>query len=76
MQTKSQLQVRTTVHALERLPRVMRRTGLSKSEIYRRMRAGSFPKAIALGPKTVAWSAAKIDRWISERVAEAEGNEN
>lgn len=30
-------------------------TGLSKTEIYDRMNEGSFPRALKIGPRAVAW---------------------
>jgi prophage regulatory protein len=55
---------------LERLPSVKARTGLSRSEIYRRAAAGDFPQPVKLGLKASAWSAAEIDNWIAARLAE------
>jgi prophage regulatory protein len=54
---------------LERLPTVKRRTGLSRSEIYRRAAAGTFPAPIKLGERASAWSSEEVDRWISDRIA-------
>ena len=49
---------------LWRLPTVETQTGLSKSEIYRRIKAGTFPEPIKLGARAVAWPAAKVDAWV------------
>ena len=54
---------------LERLPQVKARTGLGRSEIYRRIAAGNFPPPIKLGQRASAWSAVEIDSWITERIA-------
>ncbi|MGH8031305.1 MAG: helix-turn-helix transcriptional regulator [Luteimonas sp.] len=54
---------------LERLPQVKARTGLSRSEIYRRSTAGDFPAPIKLGERASAWSAAEVDQWIAGRIA-------
>ena len=54
---------------LERLPQVKARTGLGRSEIYRRIAAGRFPAPIKLGERASAWSAAEVDSWIAERIA-------
>jgi len=54
---------------LERLPKVKARTGLSRSEIYRRIAAGDFPAPVKLGERASAWSAAEVDNWISARIA-------
>lgn len=54
---------------LERLPRVRARTGLSRSEIYRRIAACDFPAPVKLGERASAWSAAEVDNWIAARIA-------
>lgn len=47
---------------------VEERTGLSRSTIYRRMQAGTFPPAIPLGGRLVGWRAADIE-WFLENPA-------
>lgn len=59
----------TGVLILERLPQVKVRTGLSRSELYRRIAAGNFPAPIKLGKRASAWNAAEVDRWIADRIA-------
>jgi prophage regulatory protein len=56
---------------LERLPSVKARTGLSRSEIYRRIAAHppTFPAPVKLGKRSSAWNAAEVDRWIAGRIA-------
>lgn len=54
---------------LLRLPRVMQRTGLARASIYAAIKRGDFPKAIPLGPRSVAWSSEEIDAWIAARIA-------
>ena len=54
---------------LERLPQVKARTGLSRSELYRRIATGDFPQPVKLGERASAWNAAEIDRWIADRIA-------
>ncbi len=54
---------------LERLPHVRSRTGLSRSEIYRRIALGDFPAPVKLGPRASAWHTAEIDAWIVQRIA-------
>ncbi len=58
--------------SLERLPEVKARTGLSRTEIYRRIAAGTFPLQIKLGEHASAWDSREIDRWIIGRIAERE----
>jgi prophage regulatory protein len=40
-----------------RLKGVQEKTGLKHSAIYERMRRGTFPKQVRLGPKSVGWIA-------------------
>lgn len=42
---------------------------LSISEIYRRIAAGTFPKQISLGPKSVVWIESEVLAWCEERIA-------
>jgi len=56
--------------ALLRLPQVKAQTGLSRSELYRRIAAGSFPSPIKIGERASAWSSVEIERWIIERIAQ------
>lgn len=55
-------------HAVDRilrLPQVRERVGLSTSTLYRRMAAGQFPRAVALGSaRTVGWRESEITAWI------------
>ena len=54
---------------LERLPQVKARTGMCRSEIYRRIAAGTFPAPIKLGERASAWVASEIDAFIESRIA-------
>lgn len=51
---------------LVRLPEVMKRVGLSRSAIYKRMSEGSFPRSRSLGPKCAVWVESEIDAWIAK----------
>lgn len=51
---------------LIRLPEVMKRVGISRSAIYKRMAEGRFPRSRSLGPKCAVWLEADIDQWIGE----------
>jgi prophage regulatory protein len=48
---------------------VERKTGLSRSSIYRLMSGGDFPTPVQLSTHVVAWIEAEIDQWISRRVS-------
>lgn len=54
-----------------RLPAVKAATGLSRSTIYERISAGTFPKPIALGDHAVGWLASEVGAWIQQRIIEA-----
>ena len=56
---------------LERLPRVKARTGLSRSEIYRRIAANppTFPAPVKLGERASAWPEHKVTAWCEARIA-------
>lgn len=55
---------------LLRLPSVLDRSGLSRSETYRRMALGEFPKPVSIGRRAVAWPEHLVSKWIAERIAE------
>ena len=52
---------------LLRIRQVLAMTGLSRSSLYRELRAGTFPDGVRLGVKAVAWPQAKVEAWIAER---------
>lgn len=49
-----------------RLVAVRARTGLSRTTIYRRMEAGTFPHSVQISPGLVAWYEADIDSWVAD----------
>lgn len=51
-----------------RLKEVMRITGLGRNTIYTRMRDGTFPHQVQLGPNSVAWLQSTISEWMSSVV--------
>jgi len=50
--------------AILRLPEVLARTGLSRTNVYRRVAAGTFPAPVALGPRAVGWRESDVIEWI------------
>ena len=44
---------------------VVERTTLSRTEIYRRIKMGTFPVQIKLGPRRVAWKERDVDAWLA-----------
>ncbi len=57
-----------------RLPNVLERVGLSRSELYRRVQAGIFPRPIKVGVRAVAWVEADIDAWTTSCIDRSRDN--
>lgn len=55
-----------------KLPKVKEYTSLSTSEIYRRIAAGTFPKQVKLGPKSVAFIESEVLAWCDALAAQRE----
>jgi predicted DNA-binding transcriptional regulator AlpA len=53
-----------------RLPAVEERTGLSRSDIYEKMRQGLFPRQVHMSERVVGWVEAEITQWQLERIAQ------
>ena len=52
-----------------RLAEVLEMTGMGKTFIYDRMKEGTFPKQIHLGPRTIVWNERKVVQWMEDRMA-------
>lgn len=51
-----------------RLPSVIERTSLSRSNIYFQISKGTFPKQIKLGERAVGWTEISINEWINQQI--------
>ena len=51
-----------------RLPDVIEKTALSRSQIYRLIALGSFPSQIQLGERASGWIEDEVERWLLERI--------
>lgn len=51
-----------------RLPDVLSRTRLSRSQIYRLEAAGRFPRHVKLGDAVSAWVESEVDQWCTDRI--------
>jgi prophage regulatory protein len=60
-----------SVDQILRWPQVHERTGLSRTTVWRLVRAKRFPKPINPTPATTGWLASDIAKWIEERRADA-----
>jgi len=56
-----------------RLPRVVKRVGLSKGEIYKLEAKGLFPQRVKLTARASAWLAREVDGWLKRRVELSRG---
>ena len=54
-----------------RRPEVEFRTGLKRSTMYMRIKQGSFPRPIPLGPPRGCLLASEVDAWIEGRIRAA-----
>ena len=44
------------------------RTGLSRSTLYARINAETFPAPVSLGPRAVGWIESDVQRWVADRI--------
>lgn len=51
-----------------RLPRVLEKTGLSRSTTYAMISDGQFPAPVRIGRRAVGWVESEADRWLTARV--------
>lgn len=62
----------TSGNRVVRMRPLIDRVGLSKSEIYRRIQAGTFPRPIALGVRAVGWLERDVELWLTTRAKRGE----
>jgi prophage regulatory protein len=55
-------------YCILRRKQVEARTGLSRSTIYARIKAGTFPAPVSLGPRAVGWIENDVHRWLCDRI--------
>jgi prophage regulatory protein len=49
-----------------RLNAVLNRTGLSRSTLYRKMQAGTFPRNIRIAARCAGWRESAINDWLRD----------
>lgn len=67
MNLQNEIQTMPQIRML-RLPEVIRKTALSRSQIYRLIGMGVFPKQIHLGERTAGWVEQEIEEWLMQRI--------
>lgn len=53
--------------AIYRTNKVLEVTGLSRTTLWRKERAGEFPERVQLGAHSVGWLAEEVEAWIASR---------
>ena len=61
---------------LVRLPAVLQIVGLSRSEIYRRIRDGTFPSPVHIGQRAIAWNILEVNSWVRARLLHRDKESN
>ena len=51
-----------------RMREVIEMLGVRRATIYRWMDAGDFPRSIALGGNSIAWSEKSVQEWMESRI--------
>jgi len=57
----------STIDHMLRREEVQKRTGLSRSAIYRLMREGDFPLPHRVGQRAVRWRESDLEAWLASR---------
>ncbi|WP_080416789.1 helix-turn-helix transcriptional regulator [Burkholderia ubonensis] len=50
--------------SIMRMPALLERIGLSESEVRRRIKSGTFPRPMKLGPRAIGFVVADVDAWL------------
>ncbi|MDO1495812.1 AlpA family transcriptional regulator [Pseudomonas putida] len=53
------------IYRFLRLDEVLHVTGIGRNTVYRRIREGTFPKQVKIGPNSVAWRQSDITQWMT-----------
>jgi len=53
-----------TADRILRLNKVLDRTGLSRSTLYRKVQAGTFPKQVRIAARCAGWRESAVNAWI------------
>lgn len=55
-----------------RLPELIKKTGLKRATIYKKIKQGLFPAPVKIGPKTSVWVEAEVDRVLHSYISGAD----
>jgi prophage regulatory protein len=51
-----------------RLPTVLARTGLSRATLYRKVRAGTFPRQLKIAARCAGWRESAVNDWMNNPI--------
>lgn len=54
----------TSQDRILRLGSVLEQTGLSRSTLYRKIQAGSFPAQVRISERCIGWRESDVERWL------------
>jgi prophage regulatory protein len=59
-----------------RLKDVIEKTGLARATVYKHMAAGTFPKPIPLGGRSVGWVDSEVHSWILSAIQDRDDQQS
>ena len=62
------METHSTQRRALRVDSVIKRTGLSKTHLYRLIARGQFPRSVKLSERVSAWDAELVERWLAEKL--------
>ena len=66
----------TKCETLLRRREVLRITGLSNSTLYSRIKEGTIPRGVPIGPRLKGWPASEIQKWVESCIAQRDRTQN
>ena len=51
-----------------RIGAVLEQTGLSRSTLYRKMEAGTFPKSLRISTRCAGWRQSAVNEWLRDPI--------
>lgn len=66
-----QVHMAAVVEHFLHLPAVISQSGLFRSSFYARMKLGTFPASVKIGPSSIAWLFSDISCWMADRIADS-----
>lgn len=55
-------------YSILRVKDVIKKTGIQRTNLYRQVKAKTFPAPISLGAKAIGWIESEVDTWIESRM--------